>query len=222
MLAFLAHLAIIIAVVWRGEELLRSAGRWKGPAGGGGGGGRPAVTFFTIPAGSAPLAVDIPAAPRVLPTAIPLPDPIKLDLPQFRLKPDVQAAVPAGTTPGTSGGPGSGPGSGGGQGSGTGPGVGAATGPGTGGEGGYTLLCSPRWTILPPNNVPASSKGKVEHLKFWVSVDGTVSKVEVDPPIADDAFRRDFLDRLRQYKFNPATTREGEPVACVTVVTLKF
>jgi hypothetical protein len=138
---------------------------------------------------------------------------IPIDLARIEV-PRPQTTGPTGPATGV------GPGTGGGQGSGQGPGIGNAVGPGTGGDAGYILQASPRWLIIPPASAPAIVKGHALRVQFWVAADGRVTRVEMQPKIADAGYRRDFTERMMGYLFNPATTRDGQPVASVYVITL--
>src|SRR5207237_1156719 len=65
---------------------------------------------------------------------------------------------------------------------------GAGVGPGTGDEAGYISPAAPRTANVPPlGKVPGSVAGRTYRVTFWVSADGRVTRVEVDPPIADAA-----------------------------------
>jgi len=55
-----------------------------------------------------------------------------------------------------------------------------------------------------------------------VAADGRVTRVEIDPPIRDDAYRRDFVERMLAYQFYPARTRDGANVASVVTVPLRI
>lgn len=222
MLSFLAHVTIAILVLWRGAALFQSGtGTGSGPRGGGGGGGRPAVSWFALPSVSAAQAQDMPQAPTVsVPTlALPVTEPVKIDVP-----PPTSIAItpPAavGTGNGTTGGPGQGPGTGGGTGTGTGTGVGADSGSGSGGGAGYIFPASPRWTIFPPPGAPRETRGRRHEVRFWVTAQGRVTRVEVTPPIKDAGYRREFNERMMGYLFNPATTRDGRAVDYVASVTV--
>ncbi len=220
-LSLLAHVTIAFLVLWRGAALLEGGGGGSGPRGGGGGGGRPVVTWFTLPPGSAPQALDVPAAPAVTVPTVALPDPVKIDIPDLTpTAPPPAAAVPVGTGSGTSGGPGQGPGSGGGQGTGTGPGSGSEAGPGSGGAAGYILPATPRWAIFPPPGAPTAVRGHAHQVRFWVTADGRVTRVEVTPPIKDAGYRRQFNERMMGYLFTPAATRDGRRVEYVASVTV--
>ena len=221
-LSFLAHVTIAVLVLWRGATLFESGGGGgTGPRGGGGGGGRPAVSWFTLPSVSTPQAHDVPPAPAVsVPTlAVPVVEPVKLDVP-----PPATVAInpPAaiGTGEGTTGGPGQGPGSGGGTGAGTGTGAGVDSGSGSGGGKGDIFPASPRWTIFPPPGAPREARGRRHEVRFWVTADGRVTRVEVTPPIKDRGYAREFTERMMGYLFNPATTRDGRHVDFIASVTV--
>ena len=222
-LSLVAHVAVAVVVLWRGAALMAGGGGGTGPRGGGGGGGRPVVTWFTLPAGSAPQAVDMPAPPTVTVPIVALPDPVKIDVPPLEaIAPPVAPPPPAvaGSGTGTTGGPGQGPGSGGGQGTGTGPGSGSDAGPGSGGEAGYILPATPRWARLPPSGAPAEVQKHPHVVRFWVTAEGRVARVEVSPPIKDARYRRGFIEAMMGYVFNPATTRDGRRIDYVASVTV--
>jgi TonB family protein len=182
----------------------------------GGGGGQ---TFrIELPAyqrEEAPVAPPVEKPP--VPQVVVQPPPIKvqkLDLP-----------TPTGTvTPGVdmSALGGQGPGKGGGTGTGVGAGVGVDSGSGTGGGGGDIFPPTPLYTILPPLPQPASMRGRTIKVHFWVSAQGKVTKVQVDPEIKDAAYRQQFLSMMREYTFRPArrmdgTTIEGELTTSFTL-----
>jgi len=128
---------------------------------------------------------------------------VRIDVPPPQPAPPVVAVAGAGE--GTSGGPGQGGGSGGGQGSGTG----TDLGPGSGGEGGY-FPADANGVIVPP----ACARGEFS-IRFWVEVDGRVSRVEIDPAPKDAGCRRQMIETLQAYRFRPARTRDGRPVASI-------
>src|SRR2546428_444813 len=76
-----AHAALIAGVLVQGRAALRRGAVPGGGGGGGAGGDRPVINFFPMPARAAPAAVDVPPAPRVSVTALPAPQPIKLEPP---------------------------------------------------------------------------------------------------------------------------------------------
>ena len=76
---------------------------------------------------------------------------------------------------------------------------------------------------LPPlTRVPGSVAGRTYHVKFWVSIEGRVTRVDVDPPIADAAYGREFQQRMMAYQFYPARTRDGRNVSYVVMVPLRI
>ena len=221
-LSFLAHVAIAILVLWRGAALFEGGGGGgTGPRGGGGGGGRPAVSWFALPTPSSARAEPALQAPAVtVPTVAPPPpiaEPVKLELPPPTVSITPPAAV--GTGDGTTGGPGRGPGTGGGTGTGTGTGTGADAGPGSGGSASDIIAPTPVWAIIPPSGAPPETHGKRHEVRFWVTAEGTVTRVEVTPPIKDGGYRRDFLEKMKGYLFKPAT-RDGRRVDYVATVTV--
>ena len=217
-LSFLIHATIIGLLVVRGRELLRRAPGDPGAAGGGGG----ATNFFTLPA-AGPTAIDLPARPPVTPSELASLRQVKLEVPPIELTRETftPALPPVAADPGTAGA--GGQGAGGGRGPGTGTGAGATVGPGTGGEGGYIFVASPRTAILPPlAKVPGSVAGRTYRVRFWVAADGRVTRVEVDPPITDASYGREFQERMLAYRFYPARTRDGQYVASVVTVPLRI
>lgn len=221
--SLLAHVVIALLVLWRGAVLFErggGGGGGTGPRGGGGGGSRPAVSWFTLPAASTPRAQDLPAAPEMtVPTlTTPLPEAVRIDVLLATVA--VTPPAPVGTDAGTSGGPGQGPGAEGGKGTGTGTGAGRDSGSGSGGDAGYIFPASPRWTIFPPPGAPRDARGRRHEVRFWVTAEGRVTRVEVTPPIKDAGYRREFIERMMGYLFNPAMTRDGRRVDYVASVTV--
>lgn len=216
-IATVVHVAIALLMFWKGAEaLLELGGGGAGPRGGGGGGGRPAATIFTLPASAAPRTVDVAAPPAVIVDQLPMPTVKVEDLAHIEVpRQDIAVTVPIGTGNGTTGGPGQGPGTGGGTGTGTGTGTGSDEGPGTGGGGGDIFGAS-----LLGFNLPATCFRGHMIARFWVAADGRVTRVEMLPPPRDGSCRRDMAERLMIYKFRPATTRDGQPVASVTEVKI--
>ena len=162
------------------------------------------MNFFVLPAG-APTTVDLPTLPSIQLASLPALSQIKIDLPRL----DLAHGSGIGGAPG----PGASPGRG----------TGSAEGPGTGGEGDYIVIASPRTAILPPlAKVPGSVAGHTYRIRFSVGADGRVTRVEIDPPITDEAYRREFLERMLAYQFVPAQTRDKGNVASVVTVTLRI
>jgi len=216
-LSFIVHVTIAVLVLWRGAALFENGGGGgSGPRGGGGGGGRPAVSYFALATPLAAQAQETRPAPAVtVPTvAPPVAEPVKLDVPPPTIALTPPAAV--GTGDGATGGPGQGPGSGGGTGTGTGTGTGADAGPGSGGSASDIFAATPKWMIMAPVGAPPEVKGKRHEVRFWVTADGRVTRVEVNPPIKDGGYRREFTRQMMGYLFTPATTRDGRHVASVT------
>jgi len=214
--------AIAILVLWRGAALFEGGGGGgTGPRGGGGGGGRPAVSWFALPTPSSARAEPALQAPAVtVPTVAPPPplaEPVKLELPPPTVSITPPAAV--GTGDGTTGGPGQGPGTGGGTGTGTGTGTGADAGPGSGGSASDIFAATPRWAIMAPPGAPRDARGRHE-VRFWVTADGRVTRIEVTPPIKDSGYRREFTERMMGYLFNPASTRDGRHVEYIASLTV--
>ena len=228
--SFLLHAALILFLVVRGRELLDTRARtqgWPGGGGGGGGGsgsGRREVNFFALPASGAPTAVELPAPPHVPVADLSLLQAVRLDLPRLELP----AVAPAlGTVAAATGaaatGSGQGPGGGAGVGPGAGPGAGSALGPGTGDAGSYIFVAAPRMAILPPlASVPRSVAGRTYRVRFWVGAEGRVTRIEVDPPIPDADYGREFRQRMMAYQFYPARTRDGRSVASVVTVPVRI
>ena len=117
---------------------------------------------------------------------------------------------------GTGAGPGAGTGTGGGTGSGRGPGMG----PDSGGAGGSLYPPTPRQVIMPPSDRPASVRGKMFTILFEISERGDVMRVSINPMPSDHGFARDFLERLRRYRFTPARTLDGRPIAVLYPLTI--
>lgn len=222
-LSFIGHVTIAVLVLWRGAALFEDGGGGgTGPRGGGGGGGRRTVSWFALPSFSVPQAYDIPPAPAVsVPlVAVPVAEAVKIDVPTPNVVVPPTAPATIGTGAGTTGGPGQGPGTGGGRGTGTGTGAGADSGSGSGGARGDIFPASPRWTIFPPPGAPREARGRRHEVRFWVTAEGRVTRVEVTPPIKDAGYRREFTERMMGYLFNPATTRDGRHVEFVASVTV--
>jgi len=209
-LAVLAHASVIGALLIRGQE---STGRAAPPV------APNAVNFFVLSRGT-PASVDVALTPHV-----PLADlsglrRIAIELPPVDLP---RATLPLPVMP-VSGGTGGAEGArAGGGGPATGVGTAAGAGPGTGDEGGYILHAAPRTAILPPlAQVPGSVVGRTLRVSFWVAADGRVTRVDVDPPIADAAYNREFQRRMMAYQFYPAHTRGGRTLADVVIVPLRI
>jgi len=206
------HAAIVGALVIHGREILgRAQGGSRAP-------GNARVNFFAIPAG-APAAVDMALPPRLTPSDLSALRRIHVELPPLELP---QATLPVPTAALSVGG-GNAAGGAGGRGAGPGAAAGVGVGSGTGDEASYIFPASPRTAILPPlARVPGSVAGRTYHVKFWVSVEGRVMRVDVVPPIADAAYGREFQQRMMAYQFYPAHTRDGRNVTYVVTVPLRI
>jgi len=208
---------IILLLVGRfGVEWVLGGGDDRfGPRGGGGGAGG-SVHFVDLPAAAPPAAAHV-QQPVVHTVPPPQPEPA-ITLPPPTLKPLSMTAAPVVASVGTAsdGTTGQGPGTGGGTGSGVGPGVGSDSGPGSGGNGAYITPPSVRTLILPAE----CAHGQFTVL-FSVAADGRVTHVSVDPEPKDGGCRRQMVDKMMSYQFQPARTRDGRPVAGTTWVKLQ-
>lgn len=224
------HGALIFAILWGGVELIEADTRTPGgpgPRGGGGGGGAERVVYFELPA----LATPAPTAP-VEPEEVVFrpPDPdvrdLEIDIPKVEV-PQTQITMAdygsvLGRGVGTGSGPGSGSGRGGGVGSGVGTGIGDSIGPGTGGDGGRVFMPVPIGVILAPlEDVPGSLKGREIAVTFYVDIVGNVVRIETVPRFGGD-YGRAFRERMMSYRFRPAFTLEGEPVAASAVIMVRL
>jgi len=70
--------------------------------------------------------------------------------------------------------------------------------------------------------VPGSVAGRTYRVRFSVAADGRVTQVDVDPPIDDAAYRREFLERMQAYRFEPTRRRDGRPAPCVVTVQVQL
>jgi periplasmic protein TonB len=202
----------------------------QGPAGGGGGGtrGTGGVKFVTV----APPPTPVPPTPAVVPPPVVVPpkevvpEPV---LPELELpKPTVDTKIdvkPASPIVGLGGGTGNdatsgnGPGSGGGIGTGVGTGRGSGTGPGTGGGNGGPPTCTPTEVFMPPVPVPSKVKGAKIIAEFNVDERGKVLSYKFTPT-KDGGYNKSIDERLRGYRFRPASTSEGVPVRSSCQITI--
>ncbi len=223
MASLVFHGILVFLIVWTGRQVV--AGEFRpaggvGPPGGGGGGGGSQVRYMELApymTASAPARAEpVEERPAV---ELPIPRPDLREIPpetrQVRIATPTGPVVPAeaiGRGPGSGGGAGAGTGSGGGIGSGQGTGVGSGVGPGTGGAGGDAFAPRSRQMLLPPD-APPSVKGREFKVRFWIDERGRVTRIEVEPRIPDSSYRREFQDRMRQFRFYPARDAEGNPIA---------
>ncbi len=218
-LSVLAHGGVVALALWPARVLFdQGGGGGPGPRGGGGGGGRSVSAVIALEAYAAPAETPAPEAEMPVPPVAPVPTPAIVpldDVTRIDLPAEALTSAVAGAGAGTGGGPGTGTGTGGGRGSGTGTGVGADAGPGSGGDGRYIVRPTPRGVILPPE----CAKG--EYLAtFWVAADGRVTNVEIQPPAREASCRREFEGRMRGYRFEPAKSRDGRPVASMFEISI--
>ena len=212
----LFHLLIALLLLRHAGQWIQAGGGEPGPLGGGGGGSDAPAHFVELPSASAPPPAPPPAP--VQPTPQPVPDPVPVDV-----TPPADVAVAPAASPdtasasGTNGtGSGTGPGTGGGVGAGSGPGVGNDSGPGRGGDAAYITPPSIRTLIIPA----ACARGRFT-VRFRVRADGRVAQVSVDPPPKGGGCRREMQDKMMEYLFLPARTRDGRAVDGTYQVQLK-
>lgn len=223
--SLLAHALLVLILVWpfgHHAQENRTPGD-AGPLGGGGGGGAQTIAYVALPAYQAPSRPQHQQQhERLDQIVIPKPSfqPVNVQLPKLEMPKETrpQTAKVLGRGNGTGGGAGMGGGHGGGVGNGEGTGMGNATGPGTGGNGGNVFAPTPRFAVIPPTPIPGRLKGKHVWVHFWVSADGNVQRVEFNPRIGDAGYREKFLEAAQQYRFSPAITRDGTPVAGETTI----
>jgi len=220
--SLLFHGLLAFLVYWTGQHVSLEnfgAAGGRGPAGGGGGGGGSQIQYVELPpyVTASPPAAESPDPEPAIELPIPRPDlrEIPTDSRRIRIAQPtgpIVAAQAVGRGAGSGGGEGAGTGTGGGVGSGEGTGVGSGVGPGTGGDGGDGFAPRSRHMILPPD-APPSVNGMRFKVRLWINERGRVTRVEVEPRIPDAAYRREFRERMSQYRFYPATNAEGRPIA---------
>ena len=219
--AILVHGLLVLIIIWTGIQAanrLMGTGPGTGPAGGGGGMG--AVTYVELPAFiGQDQGVRAPEPEDAIEFSL-LESQVKVISRPIRQErfPQTLARVAPAVWQGRGGGSDNSRGSGGGAGSGSGTGIGSDTGPGTGGGQGAVLAPEPRAVIYPATKPPASVSGVQLLIHFWVDARGRVTKVEVEPTLADDSYMRELLQSLRQWVFYPARTAEGRPTEGELVV----
>lgn len=195
--------------------------------GGGGGGSREAYITAPSEAASPPVRPPPPQRPVVAPPVVvpPVVTPPPAAVPPVEspdTEPTLAAATPdsgVGGPPG-GGGPGAGPGTGGGAGGGIGQGTGAGAGPGHGEGRGQPP--EPRQLVIPPSDFPKELRGRRIEVTFFVASDGRVEDVRVVPPITNGGFARKFDETMRNYRFRPARSPAGAPIAGSTTITVSF
>lgn len=207
------HLLALGAVLWGasqgGPPGFLAVGTLGAPTGGGGG-----VRLIELPPAS---GTGVAAADAI---EQPLDEPVQRALPEPQLRAAADDPSPSlalgdlGSLVKIEGPPG------GGVGGGLGTGVGEAAGPGAGGEGGTVFPPQPRQLVLTPPDPPGSVRGREFTVTFWIDPRGSVSRIEVEPPIPDSDYRRKFMGRMREITFQPARTLDGTPIAAQFVIVV--
>jgi hypothetical protein len=209
------HAGVVALLVAGGRALRASAGAAR-PASDG-------LNFFVLPGGT-PGAIDVAPAVHLadLSTlrriAVELP-PLEVLRPQLPPPTAVELPRPGAATSGVEPGSATATPALGGTG---GTGGAGERGPGTGDAGGYIFRASPRELLQPPRHAPGVVAGRWVRVRFWVGADGRVTRVEVDPPIPDAAYGREFQQRMMAYVFYPAHTRDGRMIADVVTISVRF
>ena len=230
--SLVAHLVVLLLLV----EVTRGGLWWEpepldGPgldnAGGGGGSGQ---EISLIPLAPVPPAAPVVKQPVVVPPPIPpAPTVTPQQIPPVDSTPPVtdttatNAAASSATT-------GTGGGSGGGSGGGTGPGTGPGSGPGNAGSGNVASDTAkslgrppePRQLILPPFDYPKNMRGLTIQVTFFVLADGRVDRVVFGDEIPDRGYAKKLEDVLKAYRFRPARSPAGMPIAGNTTVSISF
>jgi hypothetical protein len=230
-LVYAMAIGLMIVVAARADFEASGTGRGTGGGGGGGGDGGREVQYVSLP----PMPPAAAPAPREV-----LEAPVVMASPELETEPTEQTIVFDESNPesledqiarlqalrnlrattnvetrgpgrGTGVGPGAGSGSGGGMGAGQGTGVGNGVGPGMGG-GEAVIAPEPRTVAYPYEDPPQSVRGRQFTVHFWVDTRGRVTKLEIQPDIADRAFREKLYERMYAWTFYPALTAEGRPV----------
>jgi hypothetical protein len=214
-LALLVH-AGIVALLVAGGRALRTSASGARP-------GSDGLNFFVLPGGT-PGAVDVAPAVHLADQstlqriAVELP-PVEVPRPQLPPPTAVELPSPGTATSGVEPGSAATPAVVGGTG---GTGGAGERGSGTGDAGGYIFRASPRELLQPPRHAPGVVAGRWVRVTFWVGTDGRVIRVEVDPPIPDAAYGREFQQRMMAYLFYPAHTRDGRMIADVVTISVRF
>ncbi len=224
-MSLLLHAAVIALairvglteVTERGESIFSP---YQSPGGGGGGGTGGSAFIAVVPPPPPPPPQEVAVQPPVVvPTVIPeaTPEPEQ----PVTVPPETVSAAASGTGGGSGGGQGTGTGEG--EGSGVGAGSGGGTGGGVGGGGQRGRPPEPHTMIFPPiDNVPRALRGQSVDVTFHIDMLGSVTALEVVPPIKDRSFARKFDEAMRNYRFKPARDADNRVVAGVFVVTLTF
>lgn len=227
-LSLIIHLilALIVVVATRNDSWWdppMTEGASLDPMGGGGSGRQ--VNMIALPEAR---RVQEPV-PKVPPPPPPVPVPVVTPV---QIPPPVPQP-PVDTLPKTTGGSvttGDAGGAGGSTGTGVGPGSGSGTGPGTGGpstappDSARTAARDPeaRQLILIPFDYPPSLRGHTVQVTFFVLADGRVDRVLFSEDISDRGYAKRLETVMRAYRFRPARSATGQPVAGHTTVSVTF
>jgi TonB family protein len=65
-------------------------------------------------------------------------------------------------------------------------------------------------------------RGRTVAVTFWVATDGRVERVALDPEPEDRGFGRKLSDVMRNYRFRPARSADGQVIAGTTTVSVTF
>ena len=228
--SFFLHALLLLLIV--GVETgifaeIFGTGGGEGPAGGGGGGGAERVTYLELPAYvSSALSQPRPTSRNEIRFNAEQPSVRQIPVPERKLSMKwpgalMEAVSSLGSDRGTGGGAGEGAGSGGGVGTGLGTGRGSHVGPGVGGNQTYVIAPKPRSMPDPIVTVPGALRGQELTIHFWVDARGRVTRIEVDPPIRDRAYRDALNEMLLGWVFYPARTASGAQVPGEMELTYK-
>jgi TonB family protein len=76
--------------------------------------------------------------------------------------------------------------------------------------------------VIPPSDFPKELRGHRIEVTFFVASDGRVEHIQVAPAIANGGFARKFDETMRNYRFRPARSPAGVPIAGSTTITVSF
>jgi hypothetical protein len=216
--SLLFHVAIILLLAYPATQFLKVRDPGDNPysqsgGGGGGGGGSDALAYISLPATRPPPPVEEPFVTPVETPQVPVaPEPAPVDTVDHSTVAQVDSAAQAGDGLQGAPSPGSGGGTGGGNGPGDGPGTGPGSGPGNGGSGGATAPQIKQFILTPPDP-PRGLKGQTITVTFSVRADGRVDHVEFQPEIQNRDYANKFRESLLGFRFVPALSAAGVPIA---------
>jgi hypothetical protein len=73
---------------------------------------------------------------------------------------------------------------------------------------------------IPPDGIPKEARGLTFRVTFFISAQGRVERIAVDPPIRDHKYAEKFAETMMNYRFRPALSPEGTPVASTYIVSV--